>query len=524
MQNLFCSAAMAVLALPQSTLQEELSSLLSAAPEARAAIVERILIGNPAGDVLADALAAGVAPAPDGDALEAGWSAWTATDTAGVSRPYQLYLPASVAAGEAPSALLIHMHGGVGRPEFGEGLGSPNATGYGSLLWPDLADEHGFALVCPQGREDTVWWSDSGVSHVAATLRDVRRRIEVPDRRIFGTGFSDGASGCYYLAMAAPGPFAGFIAMNGHPAVASSASGRQVYLRNLMTTRTIAAMTQEDSLYPSHSVLPHLTPAMAEGADLVLLSYPNMGHRPSYFDEQKGLFVRFLFETEREEAPERVRWLASETALGRASWLELLELGVGPDDAPALEDINVMTSPGRVRLGVSMEPGSTVASSVIEGSASAVAGLLVGDELTAFDGGALASTQDLRLALRQKTYGDEFTLSIRRDGKALDLQGVFPPFEPEPIYARSQSTSHMDCRVVVEDGSLRVEATARGVRRARIWLTREQAAAGTANVSVNGASSVLPVQRLSAEQVLERFAADGDGAGLRMHFLDLELP
>ncbi len=82
--------------------------------------------------------------------------------------------------------------------------------------------------------------------------------------------------------------------MNGHPAVASGASDRQVYLSNLINTPLIAAMTQEDSLDPSRKVLPHITAAIASGAPVHVISYPDLNHQPLYFKDQTTTFVNFI--------------------------------------------------------------------------------------------------------------------------------------------------------------------------------------------------------------------------------------
>ena len=134
------------------------------------------------------------------------------------------------------------------------------------------------------------------------------------------------------MAMADPGPFAGFLAMNGHPEVAN-ASGKQLYLHNMAATPFFAAMTQEDSLYPSRSVLPHITEAIRQGAPLHVISYPNVNHQPLYFDDQTVTFVNFLTKTKRDDERKRIRWLTSDVKIGSVGWAEILELGKTDYDA-----------------------------------------------------------------------------------------------------------------------------------------------------------------------------------------------
>ncbi|MHC4959392.1 MAG: hypothetical protein ACYTGN_13575, partial [Planctomycetota bacterium] len=217
-----------------------------------------------------------------------GWHMGEARAADGQTRPYQLYVPK----GLDPSKrvpLLVHLHGGVSRPDFRRVLGQ---VGYGGMLWPDAAEEAKFVVAFPEARTDCVWWGDAGVAHIRAVIREAKRFANIDDDAVLGTGFSDGASGCFYLAMAAPDPFAGFLPMNGHPAVAT-ASGHQLYLHNVAMTPLLVAMTQDDQLYPAFAVLPHLVPVMERRGRVQLVSYPTGGHQPVYFKEQRATFLRF---------------------------------------------------------------------------------------------------------------------------------------------------------------------------------------------------------------------------------------
>ncbi len=108
--------------------------------------------------------------------LIAGWSEWEATDDSDATRPDQVYVPQTVVDGAAPTAVVVHMHGAVGRETFGRGAGTPGAVGYGSMLWADIAESESFVIVCPQGRTECAWWTDNGVAHVDAVLRDAGDR------------------------------------------------------------------------------------------------------------------------------------------------------------------------------------------------------------------------------------------------------------------------------------------------------------------------------------------------------------
>ncbi|MFK7960825.1 MAG: PDZ domain-containing protein [Phycisphaerales bacterium] len=521
MPTSFAFAAACCLALPAG--DDALSGILSASPDNAPSHVENAIAAGLTLDDIREAMQRGVPPQPTADfphPTVSGWSAHLATDSEGKVRPYQLYTPESVAAGADPTALVVHLHGSVARPDYGEGLGTPQASGYASLLWPELAEAHGFVIAAPQGRADCVWWSTPGTQHVDAVVRDIRRALPVPDRSILAAGFSDGASGCYHRAMATPGPFAGFIAMNGHPAVAASASGHQLYLGNMAATPMLAVATQEDSLYPSRTVLPHLGSAIALGAQVYLLSYPGMNHQPQYFSQQRELMVDFILNTKRDDDVDRLRWTTSDVSIGSVRWLEILELGAdtggGATDAPALPPSNVMSQPTQPRFGVRLERGTNRVTQAPDGQPAAECGIRVGDALIEFSGQAIRGTGDLRRALRRASYGDTFAARVDRDGTMMTLRGRFPVFTPEPIYTRDDPTAYADVTIGEDDrGRPTVTVTSHRVRRLRVWLPDATIGHDAAAIVVNGLAFPAPIEDRSAEDALRAFAAHGDASALR---------
>ena len=69
--------------------------------------------------------------------------------------------------------------------------------------------------------------------------------------------------------------------------------------------------------------------------------------------------------------------------------------------------------------------------SVTPGSAAEVAGIAVGDIITALDGETIDTMEDLRFALRDHRAGDTTTITVWRDGESINLQITFD----EDIYA-----------------------------------------------------------------------------------------
>lgn len=310
------------------TLVRALLELRRTEPSGLDAAVARVLALQPDFDGVMELLEAGVLPYPE--RVTAGWSFGEATDRAGVTRPFQLYLPPALLEATQALPLLVHLHGAVSRDAFATELGGVGSAG---REWVESAESQGFPVVYPLGRKDCAWWTVEGQAHVDAVVRELKRRLPIDDHRIFLTGFSDGGSGAYYRAMTQPHPFAGILPLNGHPAVASGASGQDLFPRNLATTPMVVAMTRDDSLYPTRDVLPHLQPALESGGRILVLAYDQGGHTAAYFGEQRGTFERFLRETRRNPWPSSVLWNLAPGAPLDLGWIRIM--GMGPTGAEA---------------------------------------------------------------------------------------------------------------------------------------------------------------------------------------------
>jgi len=472
---------------PRAETDATIEALLASKPD-RAAVLTRL--GKPFG------VAAG----------KAGWIQLEATDEKGVTRPFELYVPESIVGKVEPVPLVVALHGGVSRPEFVDTPGQRSAA----ALWVASADTEGFVIACPAGRADCVWWTEAGAAHVRAVIRETKRRAPIDDDAVFGTGFSDGGSGCYYLAMAEPVPFAGFLPMNGHPAVASRASGKPLYIGNLRTLPNFVAMTQDDGLYPAVSILPHLQAAMQAGARMHIVSYPRGGHRPVYFDEQRAAFERLVTDTPRDPHPREFSWKCADPAQGRVAWAEVLAIGVSEQDPAATPDINVMSVPGRVRIGISVDQkfsGEGVrVTAVSRGMLAEQLKLQVGDVVVSMDGKGIGGLGDLRVALAKKKFGDDVALVVKRGEESVAGKGRFPAFKSEPIYLRDKPTAEF----ALQSEGNRVVVRCRNVRRFRLRLPPVLFGDGEFALAVNGARVEPRMRVLSLEDILRDYAQNAD--------------
>ncbi|MCI0340405.1 MAG: PDZ domain-containing protein [Planctomycetales bacterium] len=484
----------------------------------RGAAVEAALALRPSVEEIGRALRS--LPSPK---TAAGWTATLATDERGASRPYLLYVPAAVARDRKPAPLLVYLHGGISRNDFpSEGEGKS----YGEM-WTASADRHGIVLAVPLARADCAWWTDAGAAHVRAAVRDAKRRAPVDDDRVLAAGFSHGGSGCWYLALAAPDPFAGFIPMNGHPAIASQGSSRQLYLENLRATPLFVAHTQDDTDFPLTTLLPHLDAAIALGSPLRRLVHPEGGHSPAYFQPHEEEFAKFVLEARREPHAREVSWRAAHVETGRRHWLEVEELGAAAGDAPEEPDRNVEIATGRVLLGITVDqafagPGVRV-TAVNAGSIAEALGVRPGDAIVTLDGKPVGGLTDLRRLLLEKRAGQPISVSIRREGEKAprESSGAVPTDKPAAVYARALRTARISAR---REGNA-VEVVSRGVRRFRLLLSPEALDfSAEVVVRVNGTERFRGKPAPDLRRALARYAAEADARRFFPAEVVVELP
>ncbi len=379
-------------------------------------------------------------------------------------------------------------------------------------------------VVFPLGEAAAPWWTEGAAAALEAIARDLRRRYAIDENRVFVTGFSDGGSGSWYLAMSHPTVWAGFIPLNGHPAVASAASGRQLYPVNVGLRPLYVVNTQDDPLYPTVSVLPFIERMMRSGAQIRFTSYPGIGHTPAYRDEQDRLIGDWIDATERDPLPADVDFETADLDAARAVWVTILALGPGADDAD-LPDVNVMSTPGRVLVGITIDPafeGEGVrVEEVRDGSLAQTLGLLPGDVIVGAEGRPVASLGDLRAVLQEKDWGDAMQLAWTRGDERHEADGMFPPFTPEPTFLRDRASGRIEVRT---EGN-RVDVRTRGVRRYALDLSPDLFDLDQpVTVTTNGTTSFEGVPKTDLAHLLHAFARDRDPSMLFPARIEIEIP
>ena len=380
---------------------------------------------------------------PHGKDAKTGWQERMHRGADGVERAWLLYVPGDYDPAK-PRPFWIDMHGGVSMP---------NALTHEELqqmsfFWGKEAATRGFLLALPAGQAGAEWWTENGAGNVLGILATVKREYAVDPDRVVATGFSDGGSGAYYLALTHPDPFAAIVPLNGHVGVAG-VKGLQVHLRNLVNMPVYAVNTDQDSLYPSEAIRPLAEALKALSATFTWREIKGFAHDPSYLPGERGAIGTWVDAHPRVPHPERAVWEGTADAPTHgALWLDAVKVA-DRGEAATFPDVNPVL-PTPVRLGINIDtafegPGVKV-SGVAEGSPAAAAGVAVGDVITGLDAVDIAGVRDLRRALAAKAHGQDFRVRLKRGEEKIEKEGRLAEAGPQPALDRTRPFGTVDAR------------------------------------------------------------------------------
>ena len=267
------------------------------------------------------------------------------TRVGGVPLDNVLEVPASYDPARA-WPLRVMLHGGVSREPPAAG-GDPPRPLSNRLPGGDELVLH------PRAFAQSEWWTSDQVDNIARLLARVKRDYNVDESRAYVTGFSDGGTGVYYLAMRDATAWAACLPLHGHPLVlANPDSGveGELFAGNLVNCPLRVVNGGRDQLYPAASVVPFIEMFRRGDIPVEFQAYPEAEHNTRHWPEERPRFEAFLAAHRRVAHPERISWETERTDRdNRFRWLVIDRLGSRNSDAN-LPDVNRFeTSPGRQR-------------------------------------------------------------------------------------------------------------------------------------------------------------------------------
>jgi hypothetical protein len=198
--------------------------------------------------------------------------------------------------------------------------------------------------VTPYAWRATPWWSEGQLLNLRAILDALKRRYNVDENRVVLTGFSDGGTGAYYVAMRDTTPFASFLPLNGALLVLGNeglALNERVFPNNLRNKPLFVVNGGKDSVYPTSMVEPTLEHMKKNGVAIDYHPQPTARHDTAWWPSLRDTFEQFVTEHPRDPLPDKLTWeIAEGETRDRAHWLVIDELGAQREDERRPPNVN----------------------------------------------------------------------------------------------------------------------------------------------------------------------------------------
>jgi PDZ domain-containing protein len=348
----------------------------------------------------------------------------------------------------------FQLHGGIGRPD-------PAVRGNGSI--GSLAGVEQI-YVLPLSWAEAPWWGSLQIANLRAILDSVKRTYNVDENRVVLSGVSDGGTGTYYIAMRDTTPYASFLPLNGFMMILQNPSlglTEELFPNNLLNKPFFVVNGGQDPLYPTAIVEPYVKHLEKGGVTVSYHPQPNAVHNTAWWPEVKDTYETFVSSHPRDPHPATLSWEAEAGVATRAHWLviDALTPESRSSEAP-LKDLNDFEAGAEPNFGV-RAAGMRV-TTVLPGSNAEAIGLKAGDLVLGINGRMLPDALNLLQFLSIYEGGEKLTLSVAREGKTIELSGVYKPevlTRLVPLFGHPRPWGRVD---LARKGNT-VTATTRGV-------------------------------------------------------------
>ncbi len=262
----------------------------------------------------------------------------------GKVRHFYWYIPESYDP-KKPSRLLVWLHGGV----LTEKLMEIEEKQIRDATFIQYAEKTGTIILYPIANVYATWWDNVGMTNILDLVKRSKVKFNINDNQIYLMGFSDGCSGTFAVAMLASDMFAGFVPLNGHPAIASLLGGYSTYLVNWSNKPLYVVTTDKDPLFPDSLLRPMMSVAVMAGVNLYYKVYTGMKHDLTYADVEVPNIITFIETHPRVPFPATIRWETADPKFGKCMWLSIDAVNAN-GYADWYQDYNITDSEGKLLL------------------------------------------------------------------------------------------------------------------------------------------------------------------------------
>jgi len=237
--------------------------------------------------------------------------------------------------------LRVQLHGGVGRPSpTAQAPGREPAPG--TLVTNRIEGEKQIYLH-PSGWMAAQWWDEEQVDNIVRAVDALKRKYNIDESKIYVTGISDGGTGVYYLALKEPNLWSSYLPLNGSLGVlrnpANGADG-EMHGNNLINAPLYVVNGENDRLYPTVAVEPHITWLKKMGVNVTWRPQAGAEHNTAWWPTERAPFEQFVREHPRTSHPAALSWETERVdRFNRNRWLVINELRADASRKTSLTDL-----------------------------------------------------------------------------------------------------------------------------------------------------------------------------------------
>lgn len=335
------------------------------------------------------------------------------------NRPYIVYQPETLPIHEA-RPLLVHLHGAI----LTDTIKSQPLESVKQSRILNLAKQGQYYVLFPFGDREASWFNPNGLDMIMTEIQSVQNSFNIDKNKIFLSGFSDGASGTFYIASTRPDNFAGFIAFNGSLPVAAHLGYTPLYLQNINHKPFYIINTQEDFLYPAHMMQPVID-ELKQHHHHITFHTPKGQHHLSYLDETLPEIINFI-NHHHKTIPTTLTWESDGKHENGSEWLRIISI----DEQGTAQDwhrpYSLKLFNDKANLGIQFHTHAASPFTVAHIQPNSTAekmGVKIGDQVIQIDSTELNHPYAPYLYLANKRAGEKISLTIMRNGQATTLTG-----------------------------------------------------------------------------------------------------
>ncbi len=419
--------------------------------------IAAIVAAQPNPEQVAQALRVGPTEFAD---VEPGWHVFEFACRDGITRNVHLYIPSTYDPATAHT-LLVSLHGAVDYTAY---TVDEFISRY--AMWESVAQRDGFIVLMPHGDRDATWWSENGRQYLHDLLYWVKALCRIDDNKVFLAGFSDGASGAYWMAFHDSTAWAGFIPIYGSISVPERGP-YACYPDNLRSRPILACNGMGESYAPIETAW--ISQLRSYGLPIQWVLHQTEHNLAQTMPYERNRSATFIADTSRDPFSTTLEWRTSDTRTGRCDWISID--AITPDQTESRwEDINLGWEYEVTHFGAGLQYQGVARGfevvGVEPGSIAQSFGLKLGDKLLFLDGEAVVTNADVAEVMSYQQPGETLTAEILREGARLELQCVLP--EVPMIYRRDIPTAAV--RAQVSGNVIRLET--QRVDALRIFVSR----------------------------------------------------